>query len=274
MSPVTTVDQVWNGVQEVKATAGTFCTNFYATPARLQGWIDRGEVLRIPSERTCFFVRRDRDFCHLFFCAPDLEALRREITELPILATERLTVDVVGSEPTLAELLRALESAGLSRYARLMRLVRGQPSAASPATAEGSRIELPHPSDCPAIGKLLESCFDRFADQLPLSYEIEAAVGANQVLVVKCEGAMAALLFFETQGFTSTVRYWAVGEGFRSHGFGSALMRHYFVSHSKVRRFILWVRADNENAVQKYRHYDYGPDGLVDYVLVNEVIRT
>jgi GNAT superfamily N-acetyltransferase len=83
---------------------------------------------------------------------------------------------------------------------------------------------------------------------------------------------LAAMLFFETQGFTSTVRYWVVSDKFQSRGFGSALMRHYFTLQSAVRRFILWVTIDNENALQKYRHYGYTPDGLVDHVLVNSLI--
>ena len=114
-------------------------------------------------------------------------------------------------------------------------------------------------TDCQAIINLLECSFDRYADQLPMLYEIEAAIEARQILAVKCEGTLAALLFFETQGFTSTIRYWVVAERFRSHRFGSALIRHYFAAQSAVRRFILWVTADNENAVLKYRHYGYAP---------------
>jgi ribosomal protein S18 acetylase RimI-like enzyme len=121
---------------------------------------------------------------------------------------------------------------------------------------------------------LLESAFDRYADQLPRAYEIEGAIAARQIMAIKCDGVLAALLYFETQGFTSTVRYWVVAEGFRSKRFGAALMRHYFASQAAVRRFILWVTADNENAVQKYRHYGYSPDGLVDHVLVNPMIRS
>jgi GNAT superfamily N-acetyltransferase len=120
---------------------------------------------------------------------------------------------------------------------------------------------------------LLECSFDRYADQLPMLYEIEVAIEAQQILAVKCGGALAALLFFESQGFTSTIRFWVVAERFRSHRFGSVLIRHYFAAQSAVRRFILWVTADNDNAVMKYRHYGYAPDGLVDHVLVNEMTR-
>jgi ribosomal protein S18 acetylase RimI-like enzyme len=103
--------------------------------------------------------------------------------------------------------------------------------------------------------------------------EVQEAIESRQMLAIKHGGALAALLFFETQGLTSTVRYWVVAEKFQSRRFGSALMRYYFAAQSAVRRFILWVVADNKSAVEKYRHYGYVPDGLVDHVLANQLIR-
>jgi ribosomal protein S18 acetylase RimI-like enzyme len=127
-------------------------------------------------------------------------------------------------------------------------------------------------ADRDGILGLLNRSFDPYADQIPTPYEIEAAIASRQILAIKCDGSLAALLFFETQGFTSTVRYWVVAEEFQSRGFGSALIRHYFAAQGAVRRFILWVTVDNDNAVQKYRHYGYQPDGLVDHVMVNSLI--
>ena len=121
---------------------------------------------------------------------------------------------------------------------------------------------------------LLESAFDRFGEQLPLLYEIQAAVCARQVLVARHEGKIAGLLFFETQGFSSTLRFWAVAEEYRALKFGSALMRQYLTTQGAVKRFVLWVAADNVDAVQKYSHYGYKPDGLVDYVLANQMVRS
>src|SRR5206468_2421606 len=119
-------------------------------------------------------------------------------------------------------------------------------------------------SDASAILALIEAAFDRYADQLPALYEVEHAISAGQIFIISRAGEIAALLFFETQGLTSTVRYWVVAETFRSHGYGSLLMRHYWNTQAAVRRFILWVRAANDDALSKYRHYGYLPDGLVD----------
>jgi len=86
------------------------------------------------------------------------------------------------------------------------------------------------------------------------------------------DDTLAGLLFFETQGMTSTLRYWLVAEGFRDRHVGAALMRRYLTTQSAVRRFLLWVIAINDNAVQKYRRYGFAPDGLVDQVLTSAPI--
>lgn len=274
MRPVTTVTQVFDAIQGAKAGGSAFCTNFFPAQGKVQGWIDHGELLGELRGQSAFFLRKDRDFWHLFFCASNVTALQREITAIPSLRTERVAVDLVGSEAVAGELLSVVETAGFRRYARLLRLARpnqsGQPQ---PSADDGTEVLGADKTDCQAIMDLLECSFDRYADQLPMLYEIEAAIAARQILTVKCEGALAALLFFESQGFTSTIRYWVVAERFRSRRFGSSLMRHYFAAQTAVRRFILWVTANNENAVFKYRHYGYAPDGLMDHVLVNETIR-
>jgi len=273
MAPVTTVAQVFDALQGAKAGASAFCTNFFPAHAKVQGWIDHGELLGELRDLSAFFLRKDRDFWHLYFCAANVAALQREVSAIPSLRTERVAVDLVGSEAVLGELLKVVESAGFQRYARLLRLARPNQSGQPQPSADGTEVLCADKTDCQAITDLLECAFDRYADQLPMLYEIEAAIEAHQILAVKCDRALAALLFFESQGFTSTIRYWAVAERFRSHRFGSALMRHYLAAQSAVRRFVLWVTADNENAVLKYRHYGYAPDGLVDHVLVNEMIR-
>jgi hypothetical protein len=273
MRPVTTVAEVLDALQRAKTGATNYRTNFFAAQPKLQGWVDHGELLGEFRERATFFARKDRDFWHWYFCAPDARTLAREAAEWPFLRSERVAVDLVGTEANLGELLRVVDGAGFRPYARLLRLARaGQPGQAD-AAGEGNEVHCAEKADGQAIMNLIETCFDRYADQLPMPYEIEAAIDARQILVVKRDGAVGALLFFETQGLTSTVRYWVVGERFRSQRLGAVLMRHYFAAQNAARRFILWVTAVNEDAVRKYEHYGYRPDGLVDHVLVNEKIR-
>ena len=98
MTPVTTVTEVSDAVQRAKTGATTYCTNFFPTQPKLQGWIDHGELAGEFQDRVTFFGRKDRDFWHSYFCAPDVGTLEREVAESSFLRTERVAVDLVGNE--------------------------------------------------------------------------------------------------------------------------------------------------------------------------------
>ncbi len=274
MTVVITPEQVAGAVQQVKAGAPGFCTNFFPADGRLKAWIDRGELALETHPGCAFFLRRDRDFYHLYFSASDPASLEGNLPRVEGLESSGVTSDLIGSEASLQHLLKAFSSAGFRPYSRLLRLSRmAQPADRSPGTGHSSPVALAEPRDAPAILALIESAFDHYADQLPALYEIEHAVSEQQIFLIKSGEEIAALLFFETQGLTSTVRYWVVADGFRSQGYGSILMRHYWESQANARRFVLWVRAANDDALAKYRHYSYTPDGLVDHVMANSMIR-
>ena len=274
MTPIKTVSQVFDAIQQAKAGAPDFCTNFFPVQRRLQEWIDREELKGDFRDGASFYFRKDRGFHHLYFCAASRSALNREITCMPELKSERMVLDLVGNETVLNGMLALWESAGFRRYTRLYRMARpSQPETAAAANGE-SPVAFADKADCGGIQALLEGGFDRYGEQLPTSYEIEAAVESRQILIARYDGRIGGLLFFETQGFTSMLRFWLVAPECRALRFGSALMRQYFATQNSVRRFVLWVATDNLDAVQKYRHYGYAPDGLVDYVLANELIRS
>ena len=182
-------------------------------------------------------------------------------------------VDLIGNETALGNLLAVLEAGGFRRYTRLHRMARSQASEAAKPVAEDAPVNCAEPSDGEAIFELLSRSFDPHAEQLPTRYEIESAIESRQILVARRDGLLGGLLFFETQGLTSTIRYWLVDEPFRAFRLGSALMRRFLSTQTAVRRFVLWVIADNQGAIEKYRHYGFAPDGLVDHVLANSQVR-
>ena len=271
MIPIQTPAQVFDAIQQAKAGATAFCTNFFPVESKLQSWIDHGELSAEWHPGAAFFFRTDRDFRHFYFCAADVTALAQGMAAVPGLKTRRVVTDLVGNETALSHLLPPLEQAGFRHYTRLQRMARiGRPE----FIASSPQIGFAEKADCQAVLGLIENSFDRHGEQLPMVYEIESAVESRQVLAARRDGELAGLLFFETQGLASTVRFWAVAEKFRALKVGSALIQHYFKTQNSVRRFTLWVNSNNENAISKYRHYGYAPDGLVDQVLANEMIVT
>ena len=272
MQPVSAVDQVFAAIQRVKSNAPAFCTNFFPVPQKLQNWIEHGELFYEHHAEAAFFFRKDRDFWRTCFCATNAEILKRELMALPDAKSKPLVMDLIEREAASDSLLPNLESAGFRLYARLRRLARpNPPGSLVPAIGAGQPVYAGI-NDTAGIFDLLNTCFDRYAEQLPAVYEIEGAINNRQILIVKHLQKIAGLLFFETQGVASAIRYWVVAEEFRSLRYGSALMRAYLAAHATVRRFNLWVRADNQPAILRYRHYGYDADALVDHVLVNGMI--
>lgn len=272
MTPFCTVTEVFAAIQTVKAGAADFCTNFFPDQQKLKGWVEKHELLGESCPGALFLFRRERDFSRLFFCAASPAALREGLATLPDLRDERMVADVVGAETALTGILAELEASGFRRYRQLQRMIRPGQTSLPPVVRAEQPVTLAESADAPAIMKLLAGAFDRYAEQLPTASEVESAVVGGQVFVVRIGDALAGILFFETQGMTSTLRYWLVAEAFRDRHVGAALLRHYLATQSAVRRFLLWVIASNDNAVQKYRRYGFAPDGLVDHVLASAPI--
>ena len=97
---------------------------------------------------------------------------------------------MVGSETALAYVIGAFEHAGFRRYGQLQRMAR---MAQSPTSgSSGAEILYGESTDSGAVVNLLESSFNRYADQLPTAYEIGEALENRQILVTKSAGMLAA----------------------------------------------------------------------------------
>lgn len=273
MELIDTISYVFDAVERTKATAADFRTNLLLDRRKLEPWIERQDMLAETCDGCAFFLRKDRDFFHLYFCAADTSALARGFGISDALRAKPLVIDVLQNRGEPTDLAEIMGQAGFRPYNRLQRMFRMAPLAGGAYAKDESVISYAEPSDLLRILELLECSFDRFASQLPTLDELKTAVSAQQILLARSGPALAALLIFETQGLTSAVRFWLVTEDFRGQRYGSTLIRHYFDTQDRVRRFILWVLVDNADAIRKYEHYGYAPDGLIDQVFVNGMIR-
>jgi hypothetical protein len=273
MIAVANASQVLESVHRVKAGAADFRTNLFSAQSTLDAWIARGELFSATGDGVSLFLKRDRGFWRLYFCARDLRALQGEVSLLPAIRTERMVTDLIGKEGSIDSLVAALEPAGFKPYMRMVRMSQMDRPEAEEGTLD-ARVAFAEPADCRALLALIERFFDPLRGHFLTEDEMSAAVAGRQVLVTRINGALAGLLLFETRGLTSTMQYWLVVEGVRDQRVGSSMIRRYFGSQPGVRRFMVWVAADNHDAIRKYGHYGYVPDGLVDEILVNEMIPT
>ncbi len=265
---VTALSAYVDAVAGVRRRAGAYTTNLFVDPAAVERWILGGALRHAELEGTSLFLRRDRWFQHLYVSAPDPEALAAALARPEVAREGLLTVDLLGSQAAAGQLAVPFAANGFKPYATLRRMVRV--AGAQGASEEASPAGTAAPEDVDAILGLLEASFDPLKEQLPSREDVASAVGAGQVLVARSGEALGGLLFFETTGLTSTLRYWLVAPGHRDRGIGAKLMRDYYRRCPAVKRFLLWVIDSNGDAITKYHHYGYSPDGLHDLVMITE----
>jgi len=270
MRKVGSMDEVYAALQAVKNKASAYCTNFFPVPNKLLARIEAGQLLLDASPDAVVFLNPDCDFWRIHFCAANPAALRRKFESLATIKTDPVVIEIIQPENQTDDLLPVIKAIGFRPYARLCRLARAGSAQPAEKSVDAGQAVYAAAADAREIHELIDDSFDRYAEQIPQKADIEIALKNRQILIVKNNQTIAGLLYFETTGASSAIRYWLVSQKFRSLSYGSVLMRNYLATHSAIRRFTLWVMADNEGALQKYRHYGYTNDGLIDQVLVNE----
>ena len=82
------IHEVTDAVNQARTGDGEYCSNFFPSTRRLQGWITHSELFCDSRGDVTFFWRKDRGFWHLYFCAANPAALQRAMAALPMLRTE------------------------------------------------------------------------------------------------------------------------------------------------------------------------------------------
>ncbi len=270
MNPLASVADVYEQLAAAKR-AGSVTTNFYPTPEKLQRWVDGGDLYSLTAANVLFVLRRDRDFLHLYYLAnqpADLVAALRELVNSP---RETMTVDVIGKRDQVAAISDMFATVGFRPHSTLHRMTRTTAGEA-PAAETDAEVVWADCAEGKALAEMLEAMLDRHAEQIPDTAEMAEAAAAKKILVIHADGAIAGQLFFEVTGQSSILRHWVVDAAFRDRRVGARLMRRYFAECKDVRRFTLWVISDNDNAIDRYKHYGYQLDGLVDQVLMRQAV--
>ena len=274
--------------------AGPLVTNFYPVPDKLQRSIERGELFSMTAGNVLFVLRRDRDFLHLSFVASAATELGAALRELIAGVAETITVDLLGPRERVAELTELFVQAGFRGHCVLHRMTKVTKQAEVSPPAPDPEVVFAGRDDAAALAGMLDTALDRHAEQIPDEDEMARAASERKILVVRSGptigeagsrgvgtptalpagrgsspvGSIAGLLYFEVTGQSSLLRHWLVDPAHRDRRIGARLMRRYFADCNDVRRFLLWVISDNHNAIDRYRHYGYREDGLIDQVLI------
>ncbi len=269
MEPLTSNVQLVEMTQRIRGNAADFTTNFFTREEITQAWIGRGALFYMEGAGSLLLFRRDRDFFHLYHFASEPAALGAALASLDLTPSSAaaLTADLVGRPDQAKALSGIYQAHGFDEYTSLFRMVRIlDPS--HPEIYEDPEVVPAEGKDAPMILDFLEQLLDRFAEQIPEQEDIQTAIAQRSIILVRRSDEPGGLLFFETAGLTSILRYWHVSERCRDQGIGARLIRTYFRLCRAGRRIILWVITSNDAAIAKYRHYGFQSEGLVDTIMI------
>lgn len=266
--PVTDGAQIAERIREVRRGSRGFITNFFAGHKQIDAWTRRGDLSLMQGERCLWIRRRDCDFAHLYFFAADSQAIENSLASIVAVSDDTsLAIDLVGRQDDTGLLAEVFRRHGFADQAILVRmsLAVGESLAGN---SMASDVTPALPEDAPALVALLERQFDRYSKQLPDEQEVLEAIDAGNILIVRHNMAIVGLLFFEITGAAATLRYWCVDEAFRGQGVGAKLIRSMFHLCRSCRSIVLWVYAENTNAIVRYRHYGFRETDTVDRILL------
>jgi hypothetical protein len=264
VNPLPSVAAVYEQMDRTRKS-GPLVTNFYPTPDKLQRWVDRGDMFSLTAGDVLFVLRRDRDFFHLAYVTSSVANLGPALREVVDRVPATVTADLLGKRDGVVEVAAKFHDAGFRDLCTLERMTRHGDGSAESADPD---VAIATTDDAPALAAMLDAALDRFAEQIPDVDEMRRAAAEGKILVVRSGDAIAGMLFYEITGQSSLLRHWVVDGAYRDQRVGARLIRRYFSDGKDVRRFVLWVISDNDNAIDRYRHYGYAKDGLIDQVLI------
>jgi ribosomal protein S18 acetylase RimI-like enzyme len=263
-----------NLLQQSKQPGKTYVTNLFASRSIISGWISRAELMGTLIRGNAFLFRKEGNFHRFYFAAPSLSDLESNLHLLPGLRDHAVVIDLVGETENLVEMSTTFKRIGFRKLGSLLRMARTKPAPAGLPYGTSPGIRWARPGDGKEILQLLQSHFDPITKQLPLPFEVEKAIEAEQIFIAQVDGRPAGFLWFETQGRSSLLRFWLVDRPFQNQLLGSALMQRYFECSPQVRRFVLWVLDSNIEAIDRYVHYGFESERLRDIILGNDHIPT
>jgi ribosomal protein S18 acetylase RimI-like enzyme len=258
-------------IKTIKAINKGIVSNFYPEVDKVNSWISHGQLSKIDLGETVVFLRKETAFSYMYYCSASLESLNKALFQLKSITGDMLlVVDIIGKNPDIQPITSVFNKNGYYVYTILNRMSR---STTAEETSNASPLLLKADlSHADAISGLLHHYFDPIAEQLPTFDEIKKWIEVNHLILMVEDGEILGFVIFDIIGVTSYLRYWFVHPQHRNRKIGSTLLNEYFNCSSNTKRQLFWVIQSNENAINRYLHYGFQPENLIDHIVTNKNI--
>ena len=260
-------------ITTIKDNSKTYATNFYLAINELEKWISRKEIILLHEDPQLLIWTHVEAKCRRLYFAGDVDYLKKSIKKCNFNGHLPLAVDIIGKENDISKISSIFLQNTFTKRTKLVRLSMNlkKPDNDLVCKKEDNLIinylEQNHIDE---VERMFSNYFDFCADQIPDREDIREGITNSEIIVEPYDKRIKGFVWFEKKKLTSLIRYWCVDKDFRGSGVGSMLMAKYFSLTSNSPRHLLWVKEENENALKRYLHYGYKPDGIEDLVLIWE----
>lgn len=265
MEQIRSIQQIRDLIAGIRDLQKGYVTNFYLDEVKHGFWIS-DETFYYEECTDCYILlHKNEGFNNVFYIATALDAVIAVFQQLTGL--KNCVLDVVSRREDPEE-LQALAECGFSVYNKLYRMSRSGKWKVQ--GYGGENVIEAQQDDIAIIQSFLYRDFDMMSEQLPTTKELEERVKNHQILVYKKDLAVLGFIIFEILGKTWYLRYWYTSPKSRNLRVGAKLLTRSLSLAPDAVRQILWVIAENDNAIKRYEHYGFKKENMYDYVLIKK----
>lgn len=244
-----------DSIDKIRQNSTAFSSNIYNV---VQLDVD-ATIVRLEITHNCMFLLQPHPGFSRLYYAGDSDILAEKFKNFSFAETVPIVADIITRDTDCL----VFKDTEFKRYQTLMRLSMGKVITA-PTSID--TVQFVGERQLSNIETLLLQEFDILVDRIPCREVINRALENRQILTIMDKNLVCGFLWYETKGQSSTIRYWCVAPAYRDQKVGSRLLKAYLAHCSASRRHVLWVKADNTNAMVRYTHYGYEPDGTNDLI--------
>lgn len=260
-------------ISTIKDNSKNYTTNFYIAINEVEKWMSKKEITVLHEEPQLLIWTRTETGCRRLYFLGDADSLKKCINKCNFKGHLPLVADIIGQENDIAKMSSIFLQKKFTKRTKLVRLSMNLNKSDNdlPCKKEDNII-INHldKNDIAEVERMFSDYFDICADQIPNREDIRQGIANSEIIVEPYDKGIKGFVWFERKKLTSLIRYWCVDKKFRGFGIGSILMAKYFSLTLSSPRHLLWVKEENENALKRYLHYGYKPDGIEDLVLIWE----
>lgn len=243
-----------------------FVSNFYPDEFRNNLWISKRQLMMEEAEECVLFLFNNPSFISLYYVATTNEVLSVSIRKLMKVVDIHVVVDLVGVTGQVDPLIELFRDCGFVVRRSLTRM--SCLGVSDEFRQDTEKVRLADCSDVAELHRLLMDFFDPLSEQLPSEEELDRYIENNGIYVYPVDNKIAGFIVFELTKTSFYLRHWFTHPDYRNRGVGSDLYKKVMSQSGNIRRQMLWVVDDNENAIKRYEHYGYQMEKLHDKVMM------